>query len=200
MCPHIYYFSALQPLWEVQIVALFVRSPQFLPLFISCNLPDGTRWCGRCAKCAFVFVLLSAFVEPPSGVCTLSAQALRVSNPNVPAFPPSVFSKAWAVFGDNLFEEELLFAQFDSLAGVASTTKPLECVGTAEEVRFCLTRAVRVYEAAGMRLPRYLREHYTLERLGASEQARKALIEGFKDEHLVPAWLLPTLQAALASL
>jgi len=60
----VHYFSALQHLWEVQIAHEFCRHPQYLPLFISCNSIDESRWCARCAKCAFVFLLLSAFLTP----------------------------------------------------------------------------------------------------------------------------------------
>jgi len=83
----VHYFSALQPLWEVQIAWLFARIPSslaqpapgerspgercecsasghpFLALFISCNENKGLlSWCGRCDKCAFVWALLAAWV------------------------------------------------------------------------------------------------------------------------------------------
>ena len=63
----IWYFSALQHLWEVQIAKIFCTAPfsAYHPLFMSCNLPEEcTRWCSRCPKCAFLFVLLSGFMDP----------------------------------------------------------------------------------------------------------------------------------------
>ena len=81
-----------RPLWQQppslsvdlarsQVVEHFCRlAPGYLPLILSCNQPlgsDSSRWCAACDKCAFVFALLSAFVEP---------------------------ERACAVFGDDLFE------------------------------------------------------------------------------------------------
>lgn len=47
----------------------FCRHPQYFPAFLSCNealrdVRGGQRWCRRCAKCAFVFLMLSAFLPP----------------------------------------------------------------------------------------------------------------------------------------
>lgn len=35
--PSVYYFSALQPLWELQVCHRFSRLPQYFPVFMSCN-------------------------------------------------------------------------------------------------------------------------------------------------------------------
>lgn len=115
----VYYFSALQPLWEIDIMKRFLREGSnsrrnYLHLFISCNFPlekEGSRWCANCPKCCFVFLLLSAYLPP---------------------------REVWAVFGDNLLERESLFVMFEELLGREGRMKPLECVGTDDEVRHCL--------------------------------------------------------------
>ena len=64
----LYYFSALMHLWDVQVVETFARICQpYLPFILSCNEPLGlqnSRWCAECEKCAFVYILLGAFLEP----------------------------------------------------------------------------------------------------------------------------------------
>ena len=51
-------FSPLQPLWDLQIAAMFALEPalaRYWCLFRSCNdSGDVDAWCGRCDKCAFV--------------------------------------------------------------------------------------------------------------------------------------------------
>ena len=82
LCPDASYFSVLQHLWELQIAEVFCRERKHLPVFISCNehvglaharrvrdserldQGDDSRRCGRCAKCEFVFTLLSAHFHP----------------------------------------------------------------------------------------------------------------------------------------
>ena len=72
----LYYFSLLMPFWDVQVVELFSRvARQYLPLILSCNEALGrnhSRWCASCEKCAFVFALLSAFLECRAPAATAS--------------------------------------------------------------------------------------------------------------------------------
>ena len=132
--PGLWYFSGLMHLWEVQIAERFCRedaAERYLPLFLSCNTPQLTnthsRWCASCPKCAFVFLLISAWLPP---------------------------ARCWGVFGDNLFETPTLVPVFRSLLGIAGeearkVVKPLECVGTPKEARLSFLKAVRRYRAAG---------------------------------------------------
>ncbi len=109
----------------------FAKHKHYHGLFISCNVPldDGTRWCANCAKCCFVFLLFSAFLKP---------------------------RKVWSIFGDNLFERRQLFGTFEELMGAKGKMKPLDCVGTVEEVLFCLHRAKAMYEEHEDHLPAFL--------------------------------------------
>lgn len=104
------YFSVLAPLYELQIARLFARSPQYFGRFVSCNVGHRRdEWCRECPKCAFVFLILAAFL-------------------------PAAESRA--IFGGNLFDSAAIRALLVRLAG--GGPKPFECVGTPEETRAAL--------------------------------------------------------------
>eukprot|EP01063_Lacrimia_lanifica_P028153 TRINITY_DN4067_c0_g1_i1.p1 TRINITY_DN4067_c0_g1~~TRINITY_DN4067_c0_g1_i1.p1 ORF type:complete len:588 (+),score=173.45 TRINITY_DN4067_c0_g1_i1:56-1765(+) len=138
----LHYFSALMHLWETQIASRFCRTHDrgYLRLFLSCNTPVGdpraasaahaSRWCNGCAKCAFVFLLLSAHAQP---------------------------AEVMGVFGDNLFYYAGLQPLFRQLLGVGSDAekkmKPLDCVGTKEEARLSLLLAHGQYARSAFAPP-----------------------------------------------
>lgn len=104
-------FSLLRPFSEIKIAQLFSTFPQYFSHFVSCNrgftkAKNGeTGWCRECPKCAFVFVLLGAFLPK---------------------------EKVIGIFGKNLFEDTTLIRLYKELLGLESF-KPFECVGTPEE-------------------------------------------------------------------
>ncbi|HSA84172.1 MAG TPA: hypothetical protein VLF20_04780 [Patescibacteria group bacterium] len=111
--PDITYFSFLRPLTELAIAKEFVNYPQYFTHFSSCNRNfriDGSgnmkRWCGECAKCAFAFVMLAAF---------LSKEDILT------------------IFGEDFFAKETLLRIYQELLGVVNI-KPFDCVGTPDEV------------------------------------------------------------------
>lgn len=108
----IIYFSLLRSCTEFHIVKLFSTLQQNFTSFSSCNTnfkknhnSRTVRWCGVCAKCAFVFLLLAVFVDKKTLV--------------------TLFSK-------NLFDDSRLVPMFRELLGL-SGNKPFDCVGTPEE-------------------------------------------------------------------
>lgn len=110
--PSLKYFSLLRPLTEFYVVSLFSHLPQYFADFTSCNstfrlIPHNSAklWCGHCPKCAFVFLMLSAF---------LSKNTLT-----------SIFKK-------NLFDDPALLNTFEELLGIKGV-KPFDCVGTPLE-------------------------------------------------------------------
>lgn len=119
-------FSLLRPYHELSIMREFAKHPEYFDSFISCNkgLKTGT-WCGNCAKCAFVFLGLSAFLPP---------------------------EEVERIFGKNLFEDEGLLPLFRDLAGFGSM-KPFECVGTFKENMLALYLSGKKYEEAGRAFP-----------------------------------------------
>jgi hypothetical protein len=108
------YFSFLRPLYEIQIARLFSKYPKYFDIFLSCNealktysgskKPTG-RWCGKCPKCLFVFMILYSFIKR---------------------------DKLVKIFSQNLFEKKELVPLILELIGERKF-KPFECVGTRKE-------------------------------------------------------------------
>lgn len=123
------YFSFLRPFTELKIAEIFSRLKGYHEIFKSCNVGSfQDRWCGSCAKCLFVYIILSPF---------LSAEDLE------------------KIFGNNLFENETLIKTLSELCGM-SETKPFECVGSVNEVRLALSETVLQYKKRGQKLPKLL--------------------------------------------
>lgn len=102
----IQYFSFLRPLHEIQIAQLFAQYTEYYPLFLSCNRGHKTgKWCGECAKCLFVYIMMSPFI---------AADRLQ------------------EIFGKNLFTDESLKPILDELTGQVEV-KSFDCVGTRDE-------------------------------------------------------------------
>jgi hypothetical protein len=107
------YFSLLRPFYEIEIVRRFSNLPKYFSTFTSCNrnftqekqAMDGL-WCGNCSKCAFVFCLLSAFLEK---------------------------SKLTEIFGGNLYADPKLVDTYRELLGVKDI-KPFVFVAVTVKV------------------------------------------------------------------
>jgi hypothetical protein len=124
----VYYFSGLQHMLEIEIMDAFVAGcPQYLPHFMSCNCARDGGWCCACEKCAFVFVLLAASADIQTAVTTMH--------------------------GRNLFAEPQLWTAWRQLMGVEGH-RPLECVGSAEEVLVSMVsvREKEPQQVAGLKL------------------------------------------------
>lgn len=112
--PDLNVFSILRPFYEIEIVRQFAAMPRYWHSFTSCNSnyklsKENTgefEWCGQCPKCAFVFLLLSAFLKKDDVI---------------------------SIFGENLFDRPELEQIYKELWG--DDIKPFECVGTPEEVQ-----------------------------------------------------------------
>jgi len=128
--PSIRVFSLLRPLYEIQIVERFAKHPEYFRHFVSCNrgLKTG-RWCGECAKCAFMFAALSAFLSPET---------------------------VTGIFSKNLFEDEALLPLYEELIG-KDKSKPFDCVGTYDENLLALYLSGEQYGKAGLPLPPVLK-------------------------------------------
>ena len=128
------YFSFLRPLNELQIAKLFSKYEKYHKVFKSCNVGSKStewEWCGKCPKCLFVFIILSPFLYK---------------------------TKLVDIFKKDLFEDKELLKTFIELAGYGET-KPFECVGTYEEVRFAITSTIKNLERKNEKLP-YLLQFY----------------------------------------
>ena len=112
---NIKYFSLLRPIYEIQIAKLFSKYTEYHKIFRSCNLGSKQTpwvWCCNCPKCLFIFIMLSAFLSKEEVV---------------------------DIFGENLLDKKELENSFLELIG-ESETKPFECIGTIDEVKYALNR------------------------------------------------------------
>jgi len=124
------YFSLLRPFNELQIAKRFAALPQYHGIFKSCNAGSKRNiWCRNCAKCLFVYIILSPFLS---------------------------VNELCAIFGENLLDRADLSGELFSLAGF-SESKPFECVGAVGEVRLALDLTLRRYARENAPLPALLR-------------------------------------------
>lgn len=133
------YFSLLRPLSEYQIAMLFSNYEKYHEIFKSCNVgskKEPWHWCCSCPKCLFVYIILSPFLYK---------------------------EKLIEIFGEDLFEKEDLLDTFIELTGYGKT-KPFECVGTYEEVRYAITKTISKLDKQPYLL-KYYKEHFELENL-----------------------------------
>lgn len=124
------YFSLLRPWSEWQIAKKFVTYPRYLPVFRSCNLGSKTdSWCGRCAKCLYVYILLSGFLD--------DGELIKI-------------------FGSDMLDNAEFEGLFNGLV-YADFDKPFECVGTRAEIRYALYNAFKRRE--GGKIPLLLNKY-----------------------------------------
>ena len=126
LSPDIWYFSPIRPYSSLAVMALFAHwGEKYYPTFTSCNFvlridPNkrpNNRWCGVCPKCLSTWLLLSAWLDRK-----------QLEN----------------IFSKNLFEDESLKPTLLELLDLKGH-KPLNCVGTSEELRAVTRKALKNY-------------------------------------------------------
>ena len=135
--PYIEYFSLLRCWNEFQIVKEFVKHPQYLNIFRSCNRGSKTNtWCADCSKCLYVYIMLYPFLSDESLI--------------------NIFSK-------NMLDDE---TYKDIFIGLISNDfdKPFECVGTKEEINYALTLGLSKAEKLPILLEYYKNNYYNKDR------------------------------------
>lgn len=161
LAQHVNYFSLLRPLYELQVIRLFTRYPQYFDLFRSCNrnLKENS-WCRRCAKCLFTFTGLYPF---------LTAEEVT------------------RIFGEDLFEREEALPLLQELLGL-SRHKPFECVGTVEETLAALYLSLERAKARRDPLPPILRyvEAHLLPKHPDLPGRAQGILSGWSEHHYVP--------------
>lgn len=175
--PNITYFSAIRPLSSVGVVKLFSKYPRYFEKFTSCNRvfridpakrPSG-RWCGQCDKCLSSFLLFAPWVSQEQLV---------------------------KIFGKNLLDDESLGDGFLALLELKGH-KPLDCVGTPEEIRASLAKLTEQGKFSGSKLLT-LKELRKLPEVDALDDFLK-----LSDQHAIPDKLsdklLPAMQKELDS-
>lgn len=119
------YFSPIRQFSEIRVTKIFTKYKKYFPFFSSCNRnvriykdrPESL-WCGECPKCAFVFLMLAAFLNKKELIC---------------------------IFNKNLFADKSLKNLFNDLLGFGDL-KPFDCVGTFEESRAALFLASKNFK------------------------------------------------------
>ncbi|MEK7594415.1 MAG: endonuclease domain-containing protein [Patescibacteria group bacterium] len=119
------YYSFLRPLSELHIAELFAQIgfTKYKDVFSSCNRAfrhneNHLFWCGECAKCAFVFLILTPFIER------------------------NQLESLWG--GKNLLLDASLQKTYKQLLGLQGD-KPLDCVGEVKESRAAMRLAQEIY-------------------------------------------------------
>lgn len=148
--PDITYSSLLRPYYEIHIAEMFAKYPKYFRLFSSCNRA-GVMWCGECAKCAFVFLILAPFLSRKELV---------------------------GIFKKNLLLDPKLMPMYRDLLGYGDM-KPFDCVGTFEEARQAWARAGKKIELVcivgygreGKVTEKYFKKYYPYITLGILDQS-----------------------------
>lgn len=119
------YYSYLRPFSELRIAELFATTvfAKYRDVFSSCNRAythdqHQMFWCGKCAKCAFVFLIFTPFIERP------------------------LLEELW--HGKNLLREPSLDQTYKQLLGIEGD-KPFDCVGEIKEARAAMRLAQKIY-------------------------------------------------------
>ena len=130
------YFSLLRPLTEFQIARYFAScDTKYHEIFRSCNVgAKQDKWCGHCAKCLFVSVILSPFLP---------------------------LAEITRLLGADMFNMPEMEPVLQELCG-ALPNKPFECVGSRREVNLSLCLAIARAEQNGEPLPLLLRNYKQL--------------------------------------
>ncbi len=132
LSPDIEYFSLLRPLSEYQIAGIFTHFPKYFKTFQSCNLGSKTNvWCGKCAKCLYVYVLLAAFLDD---------------------------AVLFDIFGVDMLNDLRFEKMLDALA-FEEYDKPFECVGTRNETNLALQKALQLRSGQRQPLPVLLEKY-----------------------------------------
>lgn len=151
------YFSILRAFNELQIAKYFSSCKQFHSVFKSCNAGSKKNvWCCNCAKCLFVYIILSPFLTEEELV---------------------------RIFGCNMLEKADLTDDFTGLTGL-SEVKPFECIGTVKEVCCAVDMTVKKYRGESKNLP-YLLKLYC-EQKGEGVPCDRELLTEFNEENNIP--------------
>lgn len=135
----IHYFSLLRCLNEYGIVQRFIQHPLYLDVFRSCNVgTKENKWCGHCAKCLYVYIMLYPFVSDV---------------------------KLWQIFGRNMLDDPDLLDIFIGLVR-PDATKPFECVGTREEISYSIDKGIALKPEQNPVLYDYYKKNLKVESSG----------------------------------
>ncbi len=153
------YFSLLRPWSEFQIAAYFSSLTHFHSVFRSCNVGSKTdSWCGKCAKCLFVALLLTPFLDDRA---------------------------IYAIFNREILEDEDLIPILDELCGL-TPEKPFECVGSREEISTAMMLGIKRREKEGASVPALLQYFKKTPLFTRAEETGNRYFDYYQEENLLP--------------
>jgi len=165
------YFSFLRPLYEIQIAKIFSRYQKYFDVFLSCNEAYKTnsgakkptkKWCGKCPKCLFLFIILYPFLDE---------------------------KKLLKIFGKNLFANKKLLPTMQQLTGERGF-KPFECVGAKKECLVALYLSWKKYTGRILKLPILLKyfEEKILPKYPNLETESKKILNSWNEQNYLPKY------------
>lgn len=161
--PDLNYFSLLRGFYEIRIVKMFSTYRKYFPYFSSCNQNFKIQgknhqglWCGQCAKCVFVFTLLSAFIEKKELLKIFKKNLYQDKN-LLPLFKDVLglgeihpHTNLKDKFGITIAKSEAALPVVDNSSDFARKigvgVKPFDCVGTFQEAKVSLYMASKEYK------------------------------------------------------
>jgi hypothetical protein len=160
------YFSFLRPINELQIGKLFAGFSNHHKSFRSCNVGSKTDvWCGHCPKCLFTWIILSPFISQ---------------------------DKLISIFEKDLMNDLDLIPTLKELSAIADE-KPLECVGTVDEVNAALNDLIQSLDTD--QLPNLL-DYYKNQNVAAKIPSSQ-LLKQFDSAHFLQPEFEQILKQAL---
>ena len=154
-----YYFSLLRPLSEFQIARFFATCISYHDSFRSCNAGSKEDiWCGHCAKCLFVYFILSPFIPQ---------------------------ERLKEIFGADMLNDASMTEIMEQLVGVADE-KPFECVGSRDEVNTAICLTIKALEADNKELPLLFKQYKQLEQYKQYKDASNPFFTYYNEENLLP--------------
>ena len=168
----VHYFSFLRPLHELQIAQLFSRYKNYFGVFKSCNKNQRKNsWCGKCAKCLSVFIMLYPFLDK---------EQLKKT------------------FSRNLLQDKNLLNLLKSLIGEISP-KPFDCVGTKNETIVALYLSLIKEKRENKKIPyliSYFEENILPNYTNINAMTKK-LLNSWDKNNLLPIKFTKILQESL---
>ncbi len=171
------YFSFLRPLYELQIAQIFANYPKYFGAFLSCNEANKTKsgtkkptgkWCGKCAKCLFVWISLRPFVKE---------------------------KQLLGIFKKNLFADQNLIPLLEELVG-ERRFKPFECVGTSKESLAAFSLSLQKTHSPLPVLLKHFRQHIAPKHKNLKEIS-KNILDPWNTKNFVPKSLDTVLRDAI---
>ncbi len=155
------YYSLLRPLTEFQIARYFAALPtEYHKIFRSCNAGAKTDvWCGKCAKCLFVSVILLPFLP---------------------------YAQITSLIGNDMLNDAAYRPILQELCGMLPN-KPFECVGSRKEVNISLCLGIERILQSGEQLPLLLAEYEKSVQYAEYQPIAAQFGGEFDAEHHLPA-------------